>query len=138
MFLKKFKLLNEQILQMIKEAEISASTRAGCEICGLLVDNEYFIELIKVKNKTKKGGGFSFYYNEIRLLQSALKIMNHKIIGTFHSHPLYIAKPSESDIQNTNDDSYMLIIDVLDKEIGFWYIKDGHATKADYEIISCP
>ncbi|MDO9214426.1 MAG: Mov34/MPN/PAD-1 family protein [Methylococcales bacterium] len=136
MFLKKFKFLNEQVLEIIKEAEVSASIKVASEICGLLVDNGYFIELIKVKNKTKKGGGFSFYYNEIRLLQSALQIMNHEIIGTFHSHPLYIAKPSESDIHNSNDDSYMLIIDVLDKEIGFWYIKNSHATKINYEIIS--
>jgi proteasome lid subunit RPN8/RPN11 len=131
---KKFKLLKEQIEDIINDSAIAAS-RGGLEICGLLIDNGYFTELVKVNNKIKRGGSFAFYVNEIRLMQKAVRLMGHEIIGTFHSHPLYIDEPSDSDIQNALDDSFMLIIDVTERKIGFWYIKDGNKRRVEFEMI---
>ena len=130
----KIKILKNQIKKIIKDAEI-ASKKNGLEICGLLIDNGYFIEIIPVNNKTKKGGGFEFYVNEIRFIQKASIKMDHEIIGTFHSHPLSISKPSESDINNALDDSYMLVIDVLDKKVQLWYIKDKNIKNIDFDLI---
>ncbi len=83
--MKKLRLLKKQLIKMINEA-VSFAGQNGQEICGLLVDNGYFIELIQVNNKVKIGGGFAFYANEIRFLQKAVDKMDHEIIGTFHSH----------------------------------------------------
>lgn len=122
---------------MIEAATAAANgSVAGAEICGLLVDNGYFIELTQVTNKTKRWGGFSFYAHEIRLIEKAVRFMKHEIIGTFHSHPFSTTLPSTSDILNTHNDSFMLIIDVRRKELGFWYIKDGDNTKTEFEIIN--
>jgi len=133
---KKFRLLDEQVVVMIEAATAAVDGVTAAEICGLLVDNGYFIELIEVTNKSKRWGSFSFYVNEIRLIQKAVRFMKHEIIGTFHSHPFGTSSPSKSDILNTHDDSFMLIIDVTRKELGFWYIKDGDKTRAEFELIT--
>ena len=83
----------------------------GREICGFLVDNGYFIELIPLQNTQTKGG------------------------GTFHSHPTYLAEPGESDIKFAVDDSLMLVIDVLDKKVGLWSIKDKQKKKLRFTLI---
>ena len=126
--------MKKQLSKMINEA-VSSAGQNGREICGLLVDNGYFIELIQVNNKIKEGGGFAFYVNEIRFLQKAVNKIDHEIIGTFHSHPEYIAEPSDGDIQNALDDSLMLIIDVMDKEVELWHIKDHRKKKKQFELI---
>jgi len=117
------------------DAAIHAAADGGKEICGLLVDNGYFIELIKTKNKRKTGGGFAFYSQEVRSIKVAAEKLGHEIIGTFHSHLLYIAAPGESDIANVVDDSLMLIIDVLEKKAGLWHIENQKAKKAQFILI---
>lgn len=126
--------MKKQLGKIINEA-VSSANQNGQEICGLLVDNGYFIELIQVRNKIKEGGGFAFYVNEIRFLEGAAKKMDHEIIGTFHSHPTYIAEPSDGDILNAINDSLMLLIDVMDKEVGLWHIKDQKKKKKLFELI---
>ena len=99
----------------MKDAVFSA-TKGGREICGLLIDNGYFIELLPTKNKNRKGGGFEFYPEEIRDINVISQKVGHEIVGTYHSHPLYIASPCRTDIANAVDDSIMLIIDATDKK----------------------
>ena len=130
-----YRILKKDIEQIFKDATVAANND-GIEICGLLIYNGFFIELLKVRNKNKRGGGFAFYSSEIKLLQKAVNMLNHEIIGTFHSHPAYIAEPSESDIAYALDDSYMLIIDVLDKKVALWYIKGLTKKKINIELIS--
>jgi proteasome lid subunit RPN8/RPN11 len=132
---KKFRLLNNHVASVLEAASAATESTASAEICGLLIDNGYFIELIKVRNKSKGWGSFSFYVNEINLLEKAVRLMGHEIIGTFHSHPYGTSSPSKSDILNTNDDSYMLIIDVTRSELGLWYIKDSDKTQIEFELI---
>lgn len=129
-----YKILKEQLTEIIKDAGLSAKDN-GREICGLLVYNDFFIELIKVKNKTKRGGGYSFYYKEIRFIQKSVRKTGHEIIGTFHSHPSYIATPCESDIMNALNDSLMLIIDVINKEAELWHIKNKKYRKVKFKLI---
>lgn len=119
----------------ILQNSIIASKKEGREICGFLVDNGYFLSLIEVRNKTKKGGGFSFYYNDVRNLQKAVNLLGHEIIGTFHSHPAGLSVPGDSDIEGALDDSLMLIIDVMDKKSDLWYIKDKKSRKMRIKFI---
>lgn len=130
----KFRILKKQLNNMLSQS-VSSARKDGSEICGLLIDNGYFIELIRCKNKSKKGGGFQFYFNEINLLKKAVGKLDHEIIGTFHSHPYYLAEPGESDIANALDDSYMLIFDALDKEACLWHIKKLKKRKIKFILI---
>jgi proteasome lid subunit RPN8/RPN11 len=131
---KEYKFIKSQLNKAIDEAVHSAA-EGGKEICGLLLDNGYFIEIIQVKNKVKRGGGFAFYSKEIRNIQASAERLGHTIIGTFHSHPYYIAAPGDSDIRNTVNDSLMLIIDVLKKKAGLWHIKDKEKVKLKISLL---
>jgi proteasome lid subunit RPN8/RPN11 len=99
-----------------------AAKNNGEEICGLLVNNGYFLELILAKNKRKTGGGFAFYVNEIRAIKKMAVAFDYEFLGTFHSHPVGLAAPGKSDIYYTVDDSLMLIFDVLGKTCSLWLI----------------
>lgn len=134
--LKNIRLLNDHVTSVVEAASTAAEDMASAEICGLLIYNGYFVELIKLKNKSKRWGSFSFYMNEVNLIEKTVHLMGHEIIGTFHSHPYGTSAPSKSDILNTHDDSYMLIIDVTRSELGVWHIKDNDKTAVEFELIN--
>jgi proteasome lid subunit RPN8/RPN11 len=130
----KHNILKSQLKQMIKESVLLAKN-GGIEICGLLVYNGYFIEMIRLRNKTKKGGGFSFYLQEADFIEKSCTKMNHEIIGTFHSHPYDIAKPGESDLKNAFENEYMLVIDVIKQKARLWKITNKKAIEKEFSLI---
>ena len=132
--MKYYRLLAKDLTSLIEEAG-QASQKGGLEICGLLADNGYFIELIRCRNKSKRGGSFSFYQREVAVIERLIDILNHEIIGTFHSHPLAIAEPGDSDLENAFEEEFMLIIDVIGQKAALWHIKGKNKTKVDFELI---
>ena len=133
--MKRCRLLKSQFDNASSLAKKSAKIN-GAEICGLLVDNSYFIELVHVRNKSKRGGGFSFYFNEIRAIQKTAKVFHHAILGTFHSHPAGLPEPGETDRTYALDDSLMLIFDVMGKTAGLWQIKNKKARRLEFDLLS--
>ncbi len=99
----------------IKRAAVLAK-RTFRETGGLIVDNEYFLDLVECKNKSRKSGSFAFYFREVREKVKAAEALGYEVVGTFHSHPFWVAKPGASDIENAVDDSLMLIIDCTNKK----------------------
>jgi proteasome lid subunit RPN8/RPN11 len=116
----KYRILNTQLRRTIAEACRLAN--GGMEICGLLIDNGYFIEMIRMRNKSKKPCSFSFYLAEADAIEKACKQLNHEIVGTFHSHPFSMAEPGNSDIAKAFDNEIMLIIDVIKNEAKLWRV----------------
>lgn len=131
---KVYKLLKKDIDKLLEISKKAANNNSK-EICGFIVDNGYFLELIHTRNKEKKGGKFSFYKSDIQNLQKATKVLNREIVGTFHSHPFGIAEPGVSDVKNTLDDSFSLIVDVMDQKIGLWHIKSLKKKKIRFKLI---
>src|SRR3954471_19538557 len=97
-----FRFLKFQFSTIQTKAKLSA-LQTGHEICGLILSNGYFFELLQVRNKSKRGGGFSFYFREIRGIEKMARLYNHEIAGTFHSHPAGVATPGHSDVSNAVD-----------------------------------
>jgi proteasome lid subunit RPN8/RPN11 len=128
------KMLYSSLVFASKQARQAAKDN-GREICGLLINNGYFIELVHVRNKCKTGGGFAFYVNEIRAIKKMTLVLNHEIIGTFHSHPVGLAEPGKSDIYYAVNDSLMLIFDVFGKKYALWHIQDKKAKPVQFDII---
>jgi proteasome lid subunit RPN8/RPN11 len=118
--------------KLIKRAVAAAKTDGG-EIAGLIVDNGYCLDLIGCKNKSRRGGGFAFYYQEVRRIVNAAKTLNYEAVGTFHSHPVGLAEPGDSDIANAPDDSLMLIIDCTNRGARLWHIKRGQAKQLKFK-----
>ena len=127
--------LKKKQLQNLIRNSVSASKNNGKEVCGLIVDTGYFLELIQVKNKIKRGGSSAFYVNEVNKIENAVSLLSFKIVGTFHSHPYYFAKPGERDLAAVEDGELMLIIDCLDKEAILWKVKNKSANKVKFELI---
>lgn len=132
--MKKIHFLKQQLSSILRLSKIAAKN-GGREVCGLLLDNGHFVEIVQLTNRVKEGGGFAFLKREIRLIEKFEAISYHKIVGTFHSHPYYLAKPGENDIENAVDGSVMMIIDVIGKQIGVWRILQKQAQAMDYKIL---
>jgi proteasome lid subunit RPN8/RPN11 len=130
----KYRIRASQLDNLIKHAT-SRAKKGSREIAGLIVDNQSCLDLIECKNKSQREGSFSFYFREVRRIVKAAEILNYEAIGTFHSHPVGLAEPGESDIANSENDSLMLIIDCTDRRAKLWRIKHGNAKKVKFRLI---
>lgn len=110
------------------EHSIEAARSPGREICGLLVDTGYFIKPIQLDNK-RPAGGYEFYVRQVRKIKVIAEALGCEIVGTFHSHPAYTARPGDSDIAGAPNDSLMLIIDVCDRDYALWRVYNGRASR---------
>jgi proteasome lid subunit RPN8/RPN11 len=129
----KYRILNAQLLRTIAEARQAAKN--GMETCGLLIDNGYFIEIIGLRNKSRKIGEFSFFMKDADAIENACKQLNHEIVGTFHSHPFSMAEPGNSDIDKAFDNEIMLIIDVTEKEAKLWRISNKKKKELQFMLL---
>jgi len=107
----------------------------GREICGVLIDNGHFLQIRQTRNISKERGSFKFDRRELNSISRAAEKLELKVVGTFHSHPCWFAKPGESDIQGAADNSLMLIIDGMDKEVRLWRIKNNRGYALTFELI---
>jgi len=128
---------NKIITKDLKRTIIKArkAGKNGKEICGLLIYNGHFLEILETKNISKKLGHFEFNGKQIRTIMKAVKTLGHEIVGTFHSHPAYYAKPGDGDINSAVDDSLMLIIACIANEAKLWRIRSHKAREIKYKII---
>lgn len=104
----------------------------GIEICGLLIHNGSHIEIHETKNISNRLGSWRFEAKQIRSIVKAVGILNHEVVGTFHSHPVGLARPGDNDIENAIDDSLILIVDCEGKEALLYRIKNGKARKLNF------
>ena len=107
----------------------------GREVCGLILDNGSFFELIQTRNKAKRGGGFSFYFGEVRAIRKLSCLRGREIVGTFHSHPVGLPDPGPSDLRHAVDDSLMLIFDVTGRTARLWRVKRESAKRLQFSLI---
>jgi proteasome lid subunit RPN8/RPN11 len=105
------------------------------EVCGLLIDNGHFLQLRETRNISKREGSFQLDMREIRSIEKAADKLNLEVVGTFHSHIVWFAKPGEADIEGAENDSLMLLVDSMDKDIKLWRVKNKRAYPLSYEII---
>ncbi len=126
-----YRINRANLIQLMRHAK-SVGAQDGREICGLIIGNGLYINLIELKNKTRRGGGFSFYSSEVKDIVKASRLLNIEILGTFHSHPIYMAKPGQDDIGGAVEDSLMLIIDCNSNKAILWRIKNGKSYKIRY------
>ena len=127
-------MVRKDVTTLIRRAR-AVARGDGKEICGLLIHNGHFIEIIETKNRSNRGGSFVFDAREIKNIERATGKLNHEIIGTFHSHPAATANPGDGDISSAVDDSLMLIIDCMGNDATLWKIKNKRARRIKYKSI---
>jgi proteasome lid subunit RPN8/RPN11 len=104
---------------------IKTAEPGGMEICGVIVSNGYCLDLVLTRNKSKHPGSFLLPSGQIRKIRRAARRLNHRIVGTFHSHPFSEVDPGESDIRGARAGDLMLILSCCDREAKLWRISKG-------------
>jgi proteasome lid subunit RPN8/RPN11 len=105
------------------------------EICGLLVDNGYFLQLVEVRNTCRRPCSFCLHGGDIRVVEKACDRLNSRVVGTFHSHIVSPAKPGKGDIDGASDGNLMLVLDTIHRDLGLWRIRGRRAYRLKLEII---
>ena len=67
---------------------------------------------------------------------AAAKVLGQEVVGTFHSHPLGVAEPGQSDIDHAVDDSLMFVFDCLGRVGRLWRIKGGKACSLKFDFLN--
>ena len=113
---------------MRRSVKISVDLR---EVCGLLVDNGHFLQLVEVRNTCRRPCGFCLHRGDWRGVDKSCDRRGNAVVGTFHSHILSPAKPGDADIKGAEDGSLMLILDTIERNVRLWRIrgKRSHALK---------
>lgn len=109
----------------------------GVEICGFLIDNGYFIEMIGLRNKSKEPGTFFVYLAEADAIEKACKELNHEIVGTYQSHPFFTAEPGASDLARAFDNEILLIIDVHKRDAKLWRVSNKKKRELSFSLLEC-
>jgi len=124
-----------QYSHFLRQACGVATESSGTELCGLIIDTGCHLFFVKTRNISRKAGGFAFSGPDIRRIVAATKVLGQEIVGTFHSHPVGVATPGRTDIDNAVDDSLMFIFDCMGKKGRLWKIKAGKARPLSFGFL---
>src|SRR5207249_12263339 len=102
-------ILKSQVNRLLRAARRPFSAAPGSEICGLLIDTGAHLLFIQTRNASARAGSFVFSHPEVRRIVGATKVFGQKVVGTFHSHPVGLPIPGQSDIRHAVEDSLMFI-----------------------------
>lgn len=124
-----------QYKRVLREACRSAWETDGSEICGLIIDTGCHLSFVTTRNVSSRAGGFVLSRPDVRRIAAGVKILGQEILGTFHSHPVGIAKPGKTDIEHAVDDSLMFIFECTAKRGALWRIKGGRARPLPFAFL---
>ena len=119
--------LKSEFGRFLREAVRVARRAPGTEICGLLVDTGLHLSFVQTRNASTREGSFAFSAPEVRRIVAATKLLGQEVVGTFHSHPVGVPIPGESDIAHAVDDSLMFLFDCIGRQGRLWRIRGGRA-----------
>jgi len=131
---RKWRILEGELGDAVKRAVLAAAK--GREICGLLIDNGYFLELIFMRNKSRIPNKCAFYFGEVRAIERACRKVGHRIIGTFHSFPASVADIGGQRVENGIEGSLILVISSAEKKATLWQTEGGQAKKAPFTLLT--
>ena len=124
-----------QYRRFLREARRQARETPGTEICGLIVHTGHHLTFVQTRNVSRLPGSFQLSRPDVRHIVAASKILQQKVVGTFHSHPAATASPGPSDIAHAVDDSLMFIFDCIGSEGRLWHIRLGRARELTFDFL---
>ena len=131
---RKWRMLEGELDDAVKRAVLAAARRR--EICGLLIDNGYFLELIFMRNKSRMPNKCAFYFGEVRTMEKACKKVGHRVIGTFHSFPSSSAEMGDDRIENGVEGSLLLVISSTEKKATLWQTEEGQVKQVPFTLLT--
>jgi len=109
-------------LNEVMRAAKAAAKNGELEVCGLLVLNGEFLDLVPTRNAERRPGKFNFFASDLRRVSSAASVLGYQLVGSYHSHPLGLPEPSPADLAHAQGNSFMLILDCFGSEAKLWFI----------------
>jgi len=131
---RRWRILDGELDDAVRRAVLAAARRR--EICGLLVDNGYFLELVFLRNKSRMPNKCTFYFGEVRAIEKACRKMGHRIIGTFHSLPSSSAEIGDDRIENGVEGSLLFVISSTEKRATLWQTEDGLTKETQFVLLT--
>jgi proteasome lid subunit RPN8/RPN11 len=131
---RRWRILKGELDDAVRRAVLASARRR--EICGLLIDNGYFLELVSMRNKSHTADKCAFYFGEVRTIEKACRKVGHRIIGTFHSFPSSPAEMGDGHVENGVEGSLLLAINPAEKNATLWHTEGGKAKKAQFVLLT--
>ena len=131
---RKWRILKGELDDAVRRAVLASARRR--EICGLLIDNGYFLKLVFMRNKSRTPHKCAFYFGEVRSIEKACRKLGHRIIGTLHSFPSSPAEIGEGHIENGVEGSLLLVISSTEKSAALWQTENGSAKQAPFVLLT--
>lgn len=105
------------------------------EVCGALVAGRTGqLELWFLKNAINRPGSVSLSERDLRRARRKARLEGKRVLGTFHSHPVWVAVPGRTDIKTARVGSVDLIYDVCGWTARLWRISRVGSRKMAQEV----
>jgi proteasome lid subunit RPN8/RPN11 len=121
-----YRLVGAQLSQLARRARGEARSTQR-EVAGALVGRDGLIQLVPLRNVSRRRGSFALRKSDIQATARAARCLLGDVVGTFHSHIASDATPGPRDIREAGDGSLMLIYDTIGQEWRLWRIRGGRA-----------
>jgi len=131
---RKWRILKGELDDAVRRAVLAAARRR--EICGLLIDNGYLLELVFMRNKSRTADRCAFYFGEVRSIEKACRKLGHRIIGSFHSFPSSFGEADNGAIEGGVEGSLLLVISSAEKGATLWQIENGERERAPFVLLT--
>jgi proteasome lid subunit RPN8/RPN11 len=120
----RYRVVGAQLSQVGRRARGEARLRQR-EVAGVLVGRDGIIQLVPLRNVSRRRGSFALLKSDIQATARAARRLLGNVLGTFHSHIASDATPGPRDIREASDGSLMLIYDTIGQEWRLWRIRKG-------------
>ena len=128
------RLIGAQLSQLGRRARSEARSTQR-EVAGVLVGRDGIIQLVPLRNVSRRRGSFALLKSDIRAAARAARRLLGDLVGTFHSHIVSDARPGPRDIREAGDGSLMLIYDTIGQEWRLWRIRRGRSYAVRFTVV---
>jgi proteasome lid subunit RPN8/RPN11 len=105
------------------------------EVAGILVGRDGLVQLVELRNVSKRRGSFKIRGADIREAAQAARVLKSEVIGTFHSHIVSEAEPGPRDIREAKEGSLMFIYDTIGEEWRLWRKRGRRVYEVGFAIL---
>lgn len=121
-------------LRLLRARALRAQ-RDHSEVCGaLLEDGAGNLRLVFMENRAGGPQEWLLKASDLDVVRNAARQDGLKLVGTFHSHPVGFATPSEADLLSCSARDIQLIFDVCARHAKLWRVKRTSKRRAPVEI----
>jgi proteasome lid subunit RPN8/RPN11 len=112
-----------------------AQQRDQSEVAGLVVvEEDAKLTLMYLPNHSLDPCRYTLLWREVLEASRVVRREGGRVLGTFHSHPITEARPSEGDIARGFFHRHELIYDVCGREVRLWRLAKRRTTDPPKEV----